>query len=254
MSGADGLFYIVTGASAGIGRAVATLLASRGSGVIAVARSWERLQSLAVQFPDRIAAVRADLSEDGGIEKVVAAMPNSGTVAGIVHSAGSLVPLQPYGRVNADELAAHFRIHVGAPIALANAIAERHAIKRMLFIDSYSASNAREGWAGYSIVKAAAQMSARCAAQELTGTVTIRVYPGAVKTQIVDAVLASETETAKTFAAMIERGECIEPQQAAKFIVGLIADAQDELLRSREAWDYNSAADRDAVMSSRKTR
>ena len=90
-------------------------------------------------------------------------------------------------------------------------------------------------------------MAARCAAQELPSTRTVRVYPGAVKTQIVDAVLRSETETAATFAAMIEKGEFAEPNDVAKFLVSLLVDATDDLLNSQDSFDYNNSVDRKNV-------
>tara|TARA_R110002049_G_scaffold305056_3_gene501134 strand:+ start:87421 stop:88248 length:828 start_codon:yes stop_codon:yes gene_type:complete len=241
--------YIVTGSTRGIGRAVAAELANRGFRVIAVGRSIEMLASLGESCGPLLTTVQADLSTNVGIEQVAAGITAETEIDGIVHSAGSLVPLQPYNAIDSDELTEHFRIHVGAPIALFRSVSRNHRIRRMLFIDSYSASTARVGWAAYSIVKAAAQMAARCAAQELAETRTIRAYPGAVNTRIVDAVLASDTETANTFASMRTKGEFSESDEVAKFLVSLLADASDELLCSRDTFDYNNAVDRADVSS-----
>jgi len=117
----------------------------------------------------------------------------------------------------------------------------------MLFLDSYSATTPRSGWPAYSIVKAAAQMAARCAAQELEDTAVIRVFPGAVNTLIVTAVLASNTDTAETFAAMLERGELAEPDEVAAFIVGVLVGTSPEQLRARDVWDYNNPEDHAAI-------
>lgn len=236
--------YIVTGATRGIGRAVASALVARGFRVIAVGRSVDLLSSLSETCGSLLTTVTADLAKNDGIEKLTSCVPEESEIDGIVHSAGSLVPLEPYDKIDSDELTEHFRIHVAAPIALFRSVSHSHAIKRMLFIDSYSASTARLGWSAYSIVKAAAEMAARCAAQELPATHTIRVYPGAVNTQIVDAVLASDTETASTFVDMLKKGEFAEPDEIAQFLVALLVDASDELLRSRPSFDYNNSADR----------
>ncbi|QDU86859.1 Benzil reductase ((S)-benzoin forming) [Pirellulimonas nuda] len=236
--------FIVTGATQGIGRAVATALSARGRAVVAVGRSQERLASLQAQCGPRLTALGADLSTAAGVERVAACLPPAVEVAGIVHAAGSLVPLEPYERIDPDALAEHFRIHVGAPIALYQALSRDHAIRRMAFVDSYSASAVRIGWSAYSIVKAGAQMAARCAREELARTRSFRVFPGAVNTQIVATVLASQTETAAAFAGIIERGELAEPDEAAGFIVWLLLDAPDDLLSSRDAFDYNNPADR----------
>ncbi|MDA8743275.1 SDR family oxidoreductase [Rubripirellula amarantea] len=236
--------YIVTGATRGIGRAVAITLAARGFNVVAVGRSKDMLESLAETCGSFITTVNADLATNDGIEKLAASVASKSDIDGIVHAAGSLVPLEPFDKIDSNELAEHFRIHVGAPIAISKSLKRNHVIERMLFIDSYSASTARFGWGAYSVVKAAAQMSARCAAQELSETRTIRAYPGAVNTQIVEAVLASDTETAATFSSMLERGEFAEPEEVARFLVALLVDVPDELLCSRDAFDYNNSADR----------
>lgn len=236
--------YIVTGASFGIGRAVAAALASRGLRVAAVARSADLLDSLAAQCHRSVTPVVADLATDAGIGQVVAATADESGIEGLVHSAGSLVPLEPYQSLHPDELVDHFRIHVAAPISLYQSLAKKTRIKRMVFIDSYSASTARLGWSAYSIVKSAAQMAAMCAAQELDQTDTIRVFPGAVNTRVVDSVLASDTESAKAFAGMQKRGELAEPDEVASFIVKLLVDAPDDLIRSQPAWDYNAPDDR----------
>ena len=244
--------YIVTGATRGIGRAIATALAERRFRVLAVGRSTELLDSLRESCGTTLTAVQADLSTDEGVQKIVDTIASEPATApavidGIVHSAGSLVPLEPYVNIDLNELMEHFRIHVAAPMKLFQMISQSHSVNRMLFIDSYSASTARVGWSAYSIVKSAAQMAARCTAQELPSTRTIRAYPGAVKTQIVDAVLRSETETAAVFAAMIEKGEFAEPSDVAKFLVALLVDATDELLSSQDSFDYNNSADRENV-------
>jgi dehydrogenase/reductase SDR family protein 12 len=58
----SGQTWLVTGASGGIGEAVAAAAAQRGATVIAVARSAEKLARLMARNPERIIAVRGDLS------------------------------------------------------------------------------------------------------------------------------------------------------------------------------------------------
>lgn len=236
--------YIVTGASYGIGRATAAELASRGHDVVAVARSAAPLATLAAAWPDRITEVAADLATENGIERVTAAVAARDSIAGVVHAAGSLIALEPYDQVDPGRLVEHFRVHVAAPVELYQALAADHTVERMLYIDSYSASVPRAGWPAYSVIKAAAQMAARAAALELGDTRVIRVFPGAVNTRIVESVLASSTETATAFAAMVERGELAEPDATARFIADVLVEASDEVLDGREVWDYNNPDDR----------
>lgn len=53
----------VTGASAGIGRAIAATLAGEGKRVVAFARRAERLQELAQQFPELVLPVALDVTD-----------------------------------------------------------------------------------------------------------------------------------------------------------------------------------------------
>lgn len=239
--------YVVTGASAGIGRAVCVELCRRKMRVVAVARSADKLQSLADECGNRLMFVAADLATSAGVESVANGVAGEAKIHGIVHSAGTLVPLEPLHSINAGELSRHFQVHAAAPIALYQQLVDGCPIDRMLFVDSYSASEPRVGWAAYSIVKAATQMAARCAAAELKETRVARVFPGAVKTRIVDSILASNTPTAAVFADMVAAGKLADPAQAAEFLTRILLDATDELLQSREAWDYNSPEDRAAL-------
>ncbi|QDV23848.1 SDR family NAD(P)-dependent oxidoreductase [Aureliella helgolandensis] len=234
------MVYIVTGASRGIGNAVAAALAARNYPVLAVAISEARLQMLADRFPDVVTPVAADLSTPAGMDRVVAAIQHGSILGGIVHAAGSLIPLEPFLSLNPASLAEHFQIHVTAQISLCQRITEKASVARMLFLDSYSASTPRDGWAAYSIIKAAAQMAARCAAQELTSTTIARVFPGAVNTRIVESVLESNTATATQFAQLVAKGEVAAPEEVASFIVALLVDASRDLVKSFDAWDYNN--------------
>jgi uncharacterized protein len=75
---------VVTGASSGLGRCLAQLLAERGEQVVAVARSEEALASLAAATP-RVRAVVADLATTEGRDALVASVPD---VDVLVNNAG----------------------------------------------------------------------------------------------------------------------------------------------------------------------
>jgi short-subunit dehydrogenase len=84
---------LVTGASSGIGAAIAAELASRGHALILVARREQRLQSLATELAQRhgvdAAPIAADLADPADRDALVARVNQSGRVAELlVNNAG----------------------------------------------------------------------------------------------------------------------------------------------------------------------
>ncbi len=71
----DGKVAFITGASAGIGAAMAREFARRGADLILTARRWERLEALALELRAqgrRAVVVRCDVTVDGDLESAVA--------------------------------------------------------------------------------------------------------------------------------------------------------------------------------------
>ncbi len=89
---ADGIVWI-TGASDGIGRAVARLLAARGYRVAATARRVTPLEALAAEAPDRVFAFPGDVTDRAAMARVVAAIEAShGPIALALLNAGIYLP------------------------------------------------------------------------------------------------------------------------------------------------------------------
>lgn len=113
-----GRVAVVTGASSGIGRAVAGRLAGAGAQVVMVARSMQRLEAAAAGVGGPRAVVcGADVATERGIERVRAAVVGLGVEGPdiVVHAAGAfeLAPLaeasvESFDRIIAVNLRAAF--------------------------------------------------------------------------------------------------------------------------------------------------
>ena len=86
----DGKVFLITGASSGIGAALARELSGRGARLVLTARRQERLQELAAGLPAGSAVTaRADVTADGEIEAAVAAgVAAFGRLDGAIANAG----------------------------------------------------------------------------------------------------------------------------------------------------------------------
>lgn len=77
----DGQQVVVTGAASGIGHRTAEVFAGAGASVIACdIRDWD--------VPDGMTGVVGDLSDESGVDKVVAAISPSAPLGALVHCAG----------------------------------------------------------------------------------------------------------------------------------------------------------------------
>ena len=237
---------LVSGASSGIGYAVAEALASRGHRVIAVARTFSLLDSLNQKYKDRVDVIVADISTLSGCDKVVEFVGEKiKALDCLVHAAGSQVDPAHYQDLDATKILADMNIHVMTPISLNNRLKQLLNQGRILYIDSYSSNSPRSGWAGYSIVKAAAQMAARSAADEIEDSRVIRVFPGAVCTPLVERVINSEQRSATVdmFNKMNSAGQITEPKIIGEFIANILLNATNSQLDEREYWDFHKPGD-----------
>lgn len=184
--------------------------------------------------------VPADITTPEGLHAVASVTGTAPSVASIVHGAGSLVEPQAFTAIDPDALIEHFRVHVAAPIALAVRLRNTSPVARVVHLDSYSASTPRDGWAAYSIVKAAAQMTARCSMQELTDTIVLRVFPGAVHTPLVERILASPSPAGETFRTLHAEGRIVAPAVIGEFVADLLLNCSDDDLRSDPVREFRT--------------
>jgi NAD(P)-dependent dehydrogenase (short-subunit alcohol dehydrogenase family) len=162
---------LITGASAGLGRALATELSGRGWRLVVDVRDAARLTDAvaALRRPDLVTAVPGDVADPAHRADLAAAVGNRLDL--LVNNASDLgpTPLPPLAELLPSQLQRVLAVNVVAPLALTQLVlpALRAAGGTVLAISSDAAAEAYPGWGGYGASKAALdQLSAVLAVEE----------------------------------------------------------------------------------------
>lgn len=183
----DGRVAIVTGASSGIGRCAAELLAQRGARVAAFARSADRLAALA---SDRVLPVAGDVSHLGDVERLFSmAESRFGHVDVLINNAGMIDPA-PLIETTFDEWQEMFAVNVhGVYLTCRRALPSmierrRGAIVNVASISGVPGPEKFRGWVSYCASKGAVISMTEALAVEIKehGVRVNCVSPGSVDT------------------------------------------------------------------------
>jgi short-subunit dehydrogenase len=140
----DGRVCVVTGASSGIGRAVAVVFAGSGARVWAIGRSRERLEGLVEGAEGDIVSVPADLEREEDLERVASEVRAGGDrVDVLVHGAGA-IELGTFSAATAVAFDRQYRVNLRAPLLLTQLLlpALRSARGQVVFVNSSAALKA----------------------------------------------------------------------------------------------------------------
>jgi NAD(P)-dependent dehydrogenase (short-subunit alcohol dehydrogenase family) len=184
---------LVTGASRGIGAALAIELAQAGAHIVAVARTTGGLE----EIDDKIKAagstatlVPLDVKDSEGIARLALALNERYQRLDImIGNAGVLGPLSPLGHIEPKDWDNTFAVNVAANwqlIRCMDPLLKRAEAGRALFLTSGVAYKARAYWGLYSATKAALDAMVRSYAAECAST-NVRsnvVAPGPTRTRM----------------------------------------------------------------------
>jgi NADP-dependent 3-hydroxy acid dehydrogenase YdfG len=196
VSALAGRVALVTGASSGIGRAVARSLARRGASVAVSGRDVVRLGEVASSLAGRSVAIAADLGAPTGIaalaERTIAEL---GRLDVLVHAAGAL-RLGPLAEVRAEDADELYRVNLRAPLLLTRALlpALREARGWVVFVNSSAALVPSAGNGLYAATKCALASLAKTLRDEVNGdgVRVLSVFPGRTATPMQERVAAFE--------------------------------------------------------------
>jgi NAD(P)-dependent dehydrogenase (short-subunit alcohol dehydrogenase family) len=192
---------VVTGASRGIGRAVALQLAKAGAHVIALARTQGGLEELDDEIRTLAGAatlVPMDLKDFDAIDRLGAAVRQRwGKLDILVGNAGILGDVTPLTHLDPGVWDAVMTVNVTANWRLIRALdplLRASDAGRAIFVTSGAAHNCRAYWGAYSVSKAALEALARTYAAE-TASTPVRVMlvnPGPLRTAMRRAAMPGE--------------------------------------------------------------
>jgi 3-oxoacyl-[acyl-carrier protein] reductase len=189
----DGKTALITGATGGIGAAIARALHAQGANVALSGRRAAELESLAAALGERAVAFPADLADPEAPGKLVEAIEaRFGALDILVNNAGLTRDMLALRMGDADwnavlevDLTAPFRL---ARSALRGMMKRRHG--RIISIASIVGVTGNAGQANYAAAKAGLIGMSKSLAQEVaTRGVTVNVIaPGFVQTAMTDAI------------------------------------------------------------------
>jgi short-subunit dehydrogenase len=229
---------VITGASQGIGRALAIELASRGLIVIAISRNKHALHDLESTYSQKIKPIVADITTDHGLE-VILSILHGRKINFLINNAGVIQPIGLLHQAKKLEIKKLFETNVLAPILLTNALIPYFHDKagRVLNITSVAANEAVPGVLAYCISKAALNMWTAGLKIELPAhIVAAEVIPGEVDTAIQGELrdspieqfpLCVEFQKAKQQHTLIPAATC------AEFLADLLLNTTPEEFSSK---------------------
>jgi NAD(P)-dependent dehydrogenase (short-subunit alcohol dehydrogenase family) len=187
---------LVTGASRGLGRALATALNDRGWRLVVDARDRARLTATAAELPhpDLVTVIPGDVTDPA--HRAALADAAGPALALLVNNASSLgpSPLPALADLHPDELAGILAVNAVAPLALVQAVLPALAAAggRVLNVSSDAAVEAYPGWGGYGASKAALDRLTAVLAVEQPALRIYAVDPGDMATDMHQAAYPGE--------------------------------------------------------------
>lgn len=204
---ADKLTILVTGASSGIGKAVAIELAHRGHTVFAAARRRDVLDDLAAKYP-RIVAAPLDVTDQDSIERawLLIDTATKGTGVDVLVNAAGFALTGPMETLSIQDLKHQFDTNVFGLMAVTRAVLptmRARAAGRIINISSIVGRTTFPAMGAYGASKYAVEALSDALRMELApqGITVVLIEPSFVATDIADA-------------SSRERGEALAPEAA----------------------------------------
>jgi NADP-dependent 3-hydroxy acid dehydrogenase YdfG len=198
----------VTGASSGIGRAVAQQMAQQGARLILTARRLDRLESLAASLKEKhgtqVYVAQLDMQDQFAVKKTIDLLPESWKAIDIlVNNAGLALASEPFQACSLDQWSTMIDTNLKGLLCITHGVVQGMIERNSGHIVNMGSIAGREYYRGgnvYSATKQAVRAISQSLRIDLSGY-AIRVSeiaPGAVNTEF-STVRWNDKERADTF-------------------------------------------------------
>ncbi|MFO7683844.1 MAG: SDR family NAD(P)-dependent oxidoreductase [Chloroflexota bacterium] len=213
---------IITGASRGLGLAIAQDAAALNANVVMFARSADLLEQEAQAIRDAggaALAVPGDISQLADCRRLVEkTISNFGRLDSLVHNAAILEPVGPIAEADPALWQQNLMINLLGPMMLTQAALPylRQNRGRVIHVSSGAAAYAVPGWSAYCVTKGGLNQLSRALAIEEEMVTSLAVRPGVVDTEM-QAVIRTlgqsgmPAEVYERFRRFKEEGELLPP-------------------------------------------
>lgn len=223
----EGKTILVTGASSGIGQAIAIESSKMGADVIITGRNEERLaETLSKLAPGNHLSIAADLGAPEGYLKIAENLPK---IDGLVNNAGITIT-QPVPFIKESTLNQIFSVNIVAPILLTQHLVKKRIIKNggsIVFMSSLSSvAPCAPGNSLYTATKSGINGFMKNAAVDLA-TKKIRcnsVLPSMVETPLKEGINVTDKQWEKVRNAYPLK-RLGKPEDIAYAVIYLLSDA-----------------------------
>lgn len=174
MSALAGQVAVVTGASRGIGAAIALALAARGASLCLVGRDEDallRVARAADGAQGRHRCYRADLADEADVERLACALQRDLRALDVLVHAAGILHAAPFEEAPATQFDAQYRTNVRAPFVLTQRLLPqlKAAPGQVVFINSSAGLSARANVGQYAATKHALKAVADGLREEVNG-------------------------------------------------------------------------------------
>jgi NAD(P)-dependent dehydrogenase (short-subunit alcohol dehydrogenase family) len=225
----SGRVVLVTGATSGIGHAIARRCAGEGASVLATGRDQQRLAEVA-STSESIAGYAADLADRGAADECVAeAVSRFGRLDGLVHAAGIVRRQEDIRHTTDEQWADMLAVSLDASFRLARAslrVMAANGAGSIVLISSQLAHVAAPGYASYCAAKGGVEALVRALAVDFgpSGVRVNALAPGVVASPMAYVDRPDFDDQVTTIAARLPLRRVGQPEDMAGPAVFLLSD------------------------------